>query len=117
MEKIFQIIFAVMALISSGLVLTPVSAEEKNQSGQIMVYYFHGDFRCSSCMKIEEYTKESMNRNFNDKIQSGTIVFKILNTDEKDNEQYARDYQLYTKSVVVSLIKDGKEIKWKNLTK
>jgi len=28
-----------------------------------------------------------------------------------------QDYQLYTKSVVLSLVKDGKEVKFKNLDK
>lgn len=33
------------------------------------------------------------------------------------NEHFVNDYQLYTKSLILSLVKDGKEVKSKNLDK
>ncbi len=41
----------------------------------------------------------------------------MINTEEKGHEHFVDDYKLYTKSIVVSLVKDGKEIKYKNLEK
>jgi hypothetical protein len=35
--------------------------------------------------------------------------------EESGNEHFNNDYKLYTKSVIVSTMKDGKEISWKNL--
>jgi hypothetical protein len=35
--------------------------------------------------------------------------------EDKGNEHFAEDYKLYTKSVIVSTQKDGKESSWKNL--
>jgi len=40
-----------------------------------------------------------------------------VNVEHKGNEHFAQDYQLYTKSIVLSLTKDGKEIRYKNLDK
>jgi hypothetical protein len=40
-----------------------------------------------------------------------------VNAEERGNEHFTQDYQLYTKSLILSLVKDGKEIKSKNLTK
>ena len=45
------------------------------------------------------------------------LEFKVVNVEEKGNEHFNRDYQLYTKSLILSLVKDGKEIKWINLEK
>ena len=37
--------------------------------------------------------------------------------EKKENKHFVNDYQLYTKSVVLSLVRDGKEMKFKNLEK
>ena len=84
---------------------------------QVVAYYFHGTFRCSSCLKIEQYSKEAIEKYFGNEIKSGKLVFRAINVEEKGNEHFVNDYQLYTKSLVLSLVKDGKEIKSENLAK
>jgi len=92
-------------------------AAEKPSSGKVIVYYFHGTFRCPTCHKLEQYSKEVIETNFKDTLTSGKLEFKVINVEDKGNEHYASDYRLYTKSLILSLVKDGKEIKWKNLDK
>lgn len=89
----------------------------KKQGGHVIAYYFHGNFRCITCRTMEQYSKEAIEANFKDALSSGKLEFKAVNTDERGNEHYVSDYQLYTKSLVLSLLKDGKEIKSKNLTR
>ena len=91
----------------------PQSAEDT----KIIVYYFLTSFRCASCHKIEKYTKEVLERNFKDELESGILVFKPANIDEKENKHFIEDYELYTKAVVLSIQKGGREVKYKNLTK
>lgn len=107
--------YAASAMGGSPAAITVKSDPPK--PSHLIVYYFHGDFRCSSCIKIEQYTIESIENNFKDKIESGQIVLKVINVDAKGNDHYEKDYQLYTKSVIVSLIKNNKQVKWKNLAK
>lgn len=83
----------------------------------VRVYYFHGNFRCTNCYNIEKYTKEAVEKRFKNELKSGKIVFQVVNVEIKGNEHFMRDYQLYTKSVVLSLLKNGKEVKFDNLTK
>lgn len=103
------------------LFICPFSFASENastgDSSKIIVYYFHGDFRCSNCIKFEEYAKETVETNFKEQLNSGELVYKVINTDEKANAHFVDDYQLYTKSLVLSLVKDGKEVKYKNLEK
>ena len=42
---------------------------------------------------------------------------KVINVDEKENSHFSKDYKLFTRSVVVSDIVNGKETQWKNLQK
>ena len=81
------------------------------------VYYFRSNFRCSNCYKIEEYTKEAIEKYFQDKLESGEIVYRVINIDEEENAYFVDDYQLYTKSVVLSKLRDGEEVEYKNLQK
>jgi hypothetical protein len=66
---------------------------------------------------MEQWTKELMDTCFKGQVGSGKIVFKMFNTDEKANEHFLNDYKLYTKSIVLSLVKGGKEVKYENLAK
>ena len=84
---------------------------------KVIVYYFLTNFRCSSCYKIEQYTKEAIERYFSEELKSGALVFKPTNIERKENQHFIEDYQLYSKSVVLSMHNAGKEAKHKNLTK
>jgi len=83
----------------------------------VTVYYFHGNFRCANCHNIEQYTKEAVEQYFKKELDSGKIVLKIINVETKGNEHFMEDYRLYTKSVVLSLVKNNKEVKSDNLVK
>ena len=91
----------------------PQSAEDT----QIIAYYFLTSYRCSSCHKIEKYTKEALEQHFKDELASHRLVFQPINIDERENKHFIEDYELYTKAVVLSIQKGGREVKYKNLTK
>ncbi len=118
MKKLFLVLLAVAALSSNGIILSSYAqAGGDAKSTHVVAYYFHGTFRCSTCHKLEQYSKEAIETNFKDALASGRLEFKVVNVEDKGNEHYTSDYQLYTKSLVLSLVKDGKQIKWKNLDK
>ena len=78
---------------------------------KINVYYFYGKPRCTTCMKIQNYTKSAV-ASMNDK----DVIFKDIDMDNSANTAMVKKYNLYTKSVIVSKMKNGKE-QWKNLDK
>ena len=84
---------------------------------RVIVYYFHGKFRCGTCKRIEKLTKEAVTNSFANEIRSGLVKVKVINVDEKENSHFSKDYKLFTRSVVVSDIVNGKETQWKNLQK
>lgn len=118
MKKLFIVLLAVVALSSSGAAtLPPVHAAEDAKSTHVVAYYFHGTARCHTCHKLEQYSREAIETNFKDELASGKLEFKVVNVEEKENAHYAKDYRLYTKSLILSLVIDGKETEWKNLDK
>lgn len=111
MKKIIQVLAAV-AVISVSAVFAADSG-----SAKVMAYYFHGSFRCYTCNMMERYSQEAIEANFKDALASGKLEFKAVNVEDRGNEHFVDDYKLYTKSLIISLVKDGKEVKSKNLDK
>ncbi len=84
---------------------------------KVVAYYFHGNVRCVTCRKIEAYTGEAIDSGFAAELKSGLLEWHAINTDSSQNEHYLEDYQLFTKSVILSDLHHGKQTRWKNLDK
>ena len=97
--------------------LSEAKVNDKNISStnghRVIVYYFHGKFRCGTCKRIEQLTREAVREFFEDEIGTGKVKLKIVNVEEKGNRHFAKSYQLFTRSVVISDIVNGKEKQWK----
>jgi uncharacterized Zn finger protein (UPF0148 family) len=108
---------AYMVIKESGTNSDNVSSSGRNieKGSHIVVYYFHGDVRCPTCHKLETYTKETLDKYFANELASEEIVWKSVNTDLSQNKHFIHDYGLYTKSVVLSMIADSKQLRWENL--
>ena len=117
MKKQTLLLAAAVALASHLCFGTSTAMAQKASPGTVTAYYFHGTFRCPTCHKLEQYAQEAIETHFKDDLASGKLAFKVVNIENKGNEHYVNDYQLYTKSIVLSLTKDGKEIRSKNLDK
>jgi len=115
MRKIFTLFF-ILSVFLCGSFANAQDTGNKPTS-RVIAYYFHGNFRCYTCHTMEQYSKEAIQKNFKDALSSGKLEFRAVNVEKRGNEHFAQDYQLYTKSLILSLVKDGKEVKSKNLTK
>jgi hypothetical protein len=112
-----RIVLILLAAVIVSFGATFSFAAENPSSGKVIAYYLHGSGRCSNCIKFEQYSKEAIEANFKNELAAGKLEFKVFNVEEQNNEHFVQDYQLYTKSLIISLIKDGKEVKFKNLEK
>jgi len=83
----------------------------------VNVFYFFTSHRCKTCLTIERLTKATVSVNFSKEVRNKKLSFNLVQYDIKANRHYLKHYKLLTKSVVISRIKNGKEISWKNLDK
>ncbi|MDM7916592.1 MAG: nitrophenyl compound nitroreductase subunit ArsF family protein [Candidatus Eisenbacteria bacterium] len=84
---------------------------------RVLAYYFHTTQRCATCRKIEAYTTEAIRTGFAEELKDGRLVFQVLNVDEKPYKHFVKDYELFTKSVILVDEHAGTEAAWKNLPK
>jgi len=112
LKKLFLIVLALITVISPAAAFAA-----DNNSAKVIVYYFHGSFRCYTCTNMEKFSKEAVETNFKDALISGKLEFKPVNVEDRGNEHFVNDYKLYTKMLILSLVRNGKEVKSKNLDK
>lgn len=93
-----------------------VQTGQMNAAGpKLIVYYFHTTTRCVSCLKIENLTQFTLESDFPSELAAGLIEWRPVNLDTPGNGHFAKEYGLYTKSVILSEVWDGRETRWRNL--
>ncbi|UCF05015.1 MAG: hypothetical protein JSV33_14010 [bacterium] len=83
----------------------------------LIAYYFHGNRRCATCRKIEQYTREAIESGFERELQGGTLIWKPVNVDVQENSHFISKYELSTRSVVIVRGSGREETDWKKLEK
>jgi len=81
----------------------------------ITVINFHGAKRCRTCIGIGDLAKKTIDDDFVAELQSGQIRWEQLNYDEALNAHYVKEYGLVSSTILITLWKDGKEVKWNRL--
>lgn len=119
---IFLMIFGMVVFLPPAFGQEPAENGTENTATEIqpqprhlVVTYFHTSFRCPTCHKIEQYSNNAVHSNFEDELNNGKLVWRVINVDEPENKHFVKDYQLYSKHLIISEIKDGKEVRWKDL--
>lgn len=96
---------------------TSVTAKPEARSHHVVAYYFHTTQRCASCRAIEAYAHEAIETGFAAELGDGRLEWKVVNLEVGDNAHFAKDFGLYTKSLVLVDEVAGKPAKWRNLEK
>jgi hypothetical protein len=91
------------------------AAEEPATDGQIVVYYFHGKYRCKTCRTIEAYAEEAVRTSFEEALRTGALAWKIVNVDESGNEHFLYDFELPGSSLVVVDMEKGQPARFEVL--
>jgi len=110
----FMFVFAAQGFSAEDMAES-ATTETQKPSQYLVVTYFYTTFRCPTCHMIEELSDDAVRLNFEDELKSGKVVWQIINVDEPENKHYVQDYQLYSKHLIISEMKDGKEVRWKDL--
>ncbi len=98
-----------------ALTLLGVLAVAQTAEHKVIAYYFHTNTRCSTCIKIEQYSKEAIEQGFPDELKNGTLEMRIVNYENPENRHFMQDYKLVSKSLVLVNFVNGKQTKWTNL--
>lgn len=88
---------------------TQKSSDSDNTKDRIEVLYFHGKQRCATCMAIEQRTRETLEGQFADELKKGSLVFRVIDISQPENEALADKYEVTWSSLYVCQWKAGRE--------
>jgi len=83
----------------------PVTAGDNDSTtddSEVVLYYFHGERRCNTCRTIESYAQTAIETKFKSQLEAGTLLWKVVNTDDEANAHFVKDFQLVSSSLVVA---------------
>jgi len=83
---------------------------------KVWVYYFHPDERCPIDQSIEANTKTVMQSHFAKETSNGTILFKVINTEDKTNAKIVAKFDINAQALYIVKLEKGKEVQ-KDLTR
>jgi len=84
---------------------------------KVIAYYFHATFRCITCRTIEAFSREAIEQGFAQALKDGKLDFRVVNVEERENRHFIQDYRLFTRSLILVKMRDGKQAEWKNLSR
>lgn len=110
MKKIF--VFLVVTLIWTACGNSKESSETTVpiallQDG-VEVLSFHSKQRCPTCIAIENETRNLLNSSFAQQLADSTVVFRVFDLSEKENQQIAEHYQVSFSSLILVKYDGGK---------
>ncbi len=90
---------------------TPDRLNAKLAETQFSAVYFHAPHRCPTCRKIESFSHEALTP----EIESGKLAWQIADYTTDDNASLVDQFKVFTSTVVLVEVQDGKIVRWKNL--
>ncbi|MBU3916661.1 hypothetical protein KKA14_14100 [bacterium] len=110
-------VFAVLIFLTGTTGASEKQTEIPSEKEKIIVYYFHGSYRCPSCAKIEKWSYEAIKDSFPKALKENRLLWKPVNVEKPENSHFIKKYNLFTKSLIITEVKGEKQTKWKNLEK
>ena len=106
----------IITIFTIGLMYTSCNGQNKNKDqsldqtvSKIEVLDFHSTHRCMTCNAIEANTKYTLDTYFINEMKENKITFQVINVDEKENEKIAEKFEASGTSLILNVIKNGKE--------
>lgn len=79
-----------------------VTQQETESDAVLNIYFFHLTARCEACTAVEDNTIKVLDKYYKSQIKNGTIVFKSINIDNRENRALTERYKIsYTSLLLI----------------
>lgn len=93
------------------IAVTPMGLEATLADSRFTAVYFHAPHRCPTCRKIESFSHAALKS----EIDSGKVAWQIADYTTNANASLVDQFKVFTSTVVLVEVQDGKVVRWKNL--
>lgn len=98
---------------ASGLAVLAADAQPAKAApaaARYVVFYFHGKFRCPTCLKIEQLSARTVREAFEEQMGRGFLEWKAVDIDRPENQHFSADFDLSSPTLVVARF-EGAEVR------
>ena len=88
---------------------SPTPGMSSVTADRVEVVYFHRAQRCYSCLYAETGSRHTVETYFRDELANNTIIFKVVNVEDKRNAPIVKKYGAFTSSLFINTITRGAE--------
>ena len=113
--KRIMLLFSMLLMFQVSFV-TAQNKVKTSSTVKVEVYYFHPTDRCPIDQSIEANLKVVMQSFFAKEIKAGTILFRVINTDDKANAKITAKFDINAQALYIVKLEKDKEIQ-KDLTR
>lgn len=86
------------------------SPDEVQVSKKVVeVYYFHRNRRCGPCRTIENLTKKTMETYFTSEMESGEVIFHVVNVQNQAQQDVAEKFNVMSTALILNVINGNEE--------
>ena len=85
-----------------------LNKKARNSPSKVQVYYFHPSERCPIDQSIEAKIKAVMQTYFAKETANGTILFKVLNTEDEANLAVVSKFDMHAQALYIIRLENGK---------
>jgi hypothetical protein len=115
MKTSFLVVIFLGVITAFSAVSAQTGTPVKNKP-RVQVYYFHPGDRCPIDQSIEANTIKVMQTDFAREVKEGTILFRVVDTDEKSNAGLVSKFDINAQALYIVKNDKGKEVQ-KDLTR
>lgn len=113
MSKLFIIIIIAFTMLTACSnankpIETKTQVAVKN-TNHLEVYCFHGTRQCETCKNMKTNTKATLEKYFSAQLKDSSIVFSIIDVDDKANEKLAEKFEATGTALMINKVVNGKD--------
>lgn len=100
-----------------ALAISAIAAAPQGPAPAVVVKadYIHSDYRCASCLRLENWSSVAIQQGLADSIKTGRLVWATESMDTPQGAVLADQLGLTTKALVLMELRGGKMTRFKEL--
>lgn len=108
----------ILGIMSLGMsAAAPEATSPAPAKPAVKVFYFHGKFRCPTCLKIEKLSAQAVREAFPDELKRGLLEWRAVDVDTPENHHFDQEFALESSTLAVARYDGNKLRKYVKLEK
>lgn len=103
--------------VASATAVAAAAPQGPQAPSTVQATYFHYEYRCASCVKLERWAAQAIRRGLADSIRTGRLQWATMDMQSPQGSALADRIGLMNKNVALMEMRDGRMVRSKELVR